>query len=112
MADGPHTVHHVSSELLSVNIMNVPTSPPPLSSKESDTPILLDEAEQAKRLEERQKLFKEYRISRQAVLELRNEDRQCRNEAKVKQIELAEQWQVRGDTGALRWANTQFTPPG
>lgn len=64
-------------------------------SKESDTPILLDEAEQARRLEERQKLFKEYRISRQAVLEMRDEDRQRRNEAKVKQIELAEQWQVR-----------------
>ena len=64
------------------------------SSKERDTPILLDEAEQALRLAERQKIFKEYRTSRQAVLELRNEDRQCRNEAKIKQIEQAEQWQV------------------
>jgi hypothetical protein len=64
-------------------------------SKESDIPILLDETEQARRLEERQKLFKDYRSSRQAVLELRNEDRQLRNEAKVKQIEQAEQWQVR-----------------
>lgn len=64
-------------------------------SKESDTPILLDETVQAQRLAERQKLFKEYRSSRQAVLDLRNEDRQHRNEAKSKQIELAEKWQVR-----------------
>ena len=72
--------------------LSIPTS---THSKESDTPILLDEAEQTRRLEERQKLFKEYRISRQAVLEMRDEDRQRRNQAKVKQIELAEQWQVR-----------------
>ncbi len=66
--------------------------------KESETPILLDENEKALRLEERQKLFKEYRSSRQAMLDLRNEDRQRRNEAKVRQIELAEQWQVRVST--------------
>ena len=47
---------------------------------------------------ERQQLFKEYRNSRQIVLDLRNEDRQRRNEAKAKQIELAEQWQVDAHT--------------
>ena len=63
-------------------------------SKESSTPTLLDEAEQEKRLAERQKLFKDDRDARQAVLELRNEDRQRRNEAKLKQLETAEQWQA------------------
>ena len=63
--------------------------------KESETPILLDEKEQARRMEERQRLYKEYRSSRQTMLDLRNEDRQRRNEAKVKQIEMAEEWQVK-----------------
>lgn len=64
-------------------------------SKDSETPTLLDEAEQERRLAERQRIFKEYRASRQAVLELRNEDRLRRNEAKVKQLEMVDQWQVR-----------------
>lgn len=63
--------------------------------KERATPILLDEAEQARRLAERQRIFREYRVSRQNILDLRNEDRQRRNDAKIKQLEMAEQWQVR-----------------
>ena len=57
-------------------------------------PKLLDEKEQAQRSAERQNLFKEYRSARQMVLQLRNEDREQRNEAKIKQLELAEEWQV------------------
>ena len=55
---------------------------------------LFDESEERARLQERQKLFKDYRIKRQAVMQVRNADREQRNEAKVKQIEQAEQWQV------------------
>ena len=47
------------------------------------------------RLKERQKLFKDYRAARQSVLQQRNSDREERNEAKVKQLEIAETWQVR-----------------
>ena len=54
----------------------------------------MDEAEQARRLAEKQRQLKEYRNARQVVLDHRSEDRQRRNEAKQKQIEMAEQWQV------------------
>ena len=93
MADGSHTIHHVRDQEHSLQ-KNFDKSKN-FYSKEGGTPILLDEAEQARRLAERQKVFKEYRASRQAVLELRNEDRLHRNEAKLKQLEMAEQWQVR-----------------
>lgn len=63
-------------------------------SKEIGAPKLLDEQEQARQLAERQKLFQEYRESRQIMLQRRNEDREKRNEAKLKQLEIAEQWQV------------------
>lgn len=53
-----------------------------------------DEAEERARLQVRQKLFKDYRNKRQEVMKIRNEDRQQRNEAKVKQLEQAEEWQV------------------
>ena len=39
-------------------------------------------------------MFKDYRTNRQTVLDLRDEDRQHRNDAKVKQLEMAEKWQV------------------
>ena len=55
---------------------------------------MLDESELQLRVQERQKLFKDYRTERQGILEQRNLDREARNEAKVKQLEQAEQWQV------------------
>ena len=55
---------------------------------------LFDESEEKARLQERQKLFKDYRNKRQAVVQIRNADREQRNEAKVKQLEQAEEWQV------------------
>lgn len=55
---------------------------------------VFDEGEERARLQERQKLFKDYRTNRQAVIQARNVDREQRNEAKLKQLEQAEQWQV------------------
>lgn len=46
------------------------------------------------RQQERQKVFREYRSQRQAVLQLRNADRELRNRTKLQQLEMAEQWQV------------------
>lgn len=39
-------------------------------------------------------MFKDYRTKRHEVIQIRNADREQRNEAKVKQLEQAEQWQV------------------
>lgn len=61
----------------------------------NEVPRLLDENEKDARIEERRKLFKEYRANRHTVIELRNLDREQRNEAKIKQLELAEKWQVK-----------------
>ncbi len=55
----------------------------------------MDDAEQALRQQERQTLFKEYCSKRQAVLQVRNADREKRNDMKTQQLELVEQWQVR-----------------
>lgn len=55
---------------------------------------LFDEGEERARLQERQKLFKDYRTKRQEVMQIRNADREQRNKAKIKQLEEAEQWQV------------------
>lgn len=66
--------------------------------KAEGPPKLLDEHEQALRQQERQALFKDYRAKRQAILQVRNEDREKRNEMKTQQLELAEQWQVRTES--------------
>ena len=39
-------------------------------------------------------MFREYRSQRQAVLQLRNADRELRNRTKLQQLEMAAQWQV------------------
>ncbi len=43
---------------------------------------------------DRQKLFKDYRTERQSILQKRNDDREVRNEAKLRQLQQAETWQV------------------
>ena len=63
-------------------------------SKHEGSAKLFDESEERARLQERQKLFKDYRTKRQAVMQVRNADREQRNLAKIKQLEQAEQWQV------------------
>ena len=63
-------------------------------SKHEGPAKLFDESEERARLQERQKLFKDYRTKRQAVMQVRNADREQRNLAKIKQLEQAEQWQV------------------
>ena len=63
-------------------------------SKHKGPAKLFDESEERARLQERQKLFKDYRTKRQEVMQVRNADREQRNQAKVKQLEQAEQWQV------------------
>lgn len=65
-----------------------------LYSKHEGPAKLFDESEERARLQERQKLFKDYRTKRQAVMQVRNADREQRNLAKIKQLEQAEQWQV------------------
>ena len=55
---------------------------------------LFDENEEKARQQERQKLYKDYRSKRHAVVQIRNADRELRNEAKIKQLEQAEEWQV------------------
>lgn len=57
---------------------------------------MLSEEEQLARQQARQSVFREYRLQRQAVLQLRNTDREMRNETKLQQLEMAEQWQVGG----------------
>jgi len=57
---------------------------------------VLSEEEQLARQQARQSVFREYRLQRQAVLQLRNTDREMRNETKLQQLEMAEQWQVGG----------------
>ncbi len=57
-------------------------------------PRLLDESEQELRVADRQKLFKYYCTERQSILQKRNDDREFRNEAKLKQLQQAETWQV------------------
>ena len=63
-------------------------------SKHEGPAKLFDESEETARLQERQKLFKDYRTKRQVVMQVRNADREQRNQAKIKQLEQAEQWQV------------------
>ena len=63
-------------------------------SKHEGPAKLFDESEERARLQERQKLFKDYRTKQQAVMQVRNADREQRNLAKIKQLEQAEQWQV------------------
>lgn len=63
-------------------------------SKHEGPAKLFDESEERARLQERQKLFKDYHTKRQTVMQVRNADREQRNLAKVKQLEQAEQWQV------------------
>lgn len=60
-------------------------------------PKLLDEEERQLRLESRQRKFREYRISRQEMLLVRNQDREARNMAKAKQLEVAAEWQVQSN---------------
>jgi len=59
-----------------------------------ENPKLLDDKERQHRLESRQKKIKEYRIARQEMLQVRNQDREARNIAKLKQLEMAAEWQV------------------
>lgn len=61
-----------------------------------DTPRVLTAEEQSRRDEERKETIRQYREWRRAVLKSRDEDRQLRNEEKLKQIEEAEKQQVRG----------------
>ena len=62
---------------------------------------MLSEEEQLARQQARQSVFREYRLQRQAVLQLRNTDREMRNETKLQQLEMAEQWQVGGKCTTL-----------
>jgi len=62
---------------------------------------VLSEEEQLARQQARQSVFREYRLQRQAVLQLRNTDREMRNETKLQQLEMAEQWQVGGKCTTL-----------
>lgn len=64
-------------------------------SKTTDTPRLLDEAEQKRQLEARQAEIAAYRAYREQVEARREMDRQDRNLAKVKQLELFEEMQVK-----------------
>lgn len=72
--------------------------------------MLLDEAEKALRLEQRQKMFKEYRVTRNAMLQVRHKDREQRNKAKLKQLEIAEDWQVRSKYQLPCICATVYTP--
>lgn len=63
-------------------------------SQNRESARVLGEDEQLVRQQERQKVFREYRSQRQAVLQLRNADRELRNKTKLQQLEMAEQWQV------------------
>ena len=88
----------MASKLLS----SLPSSLPPphthththTHSQNGESPRVLGEEEQLVRQQERQKMFREYRSQRQAVLQLRNDDRELRNRTKLQQLEMAEQWQV------------------
>ena len=62
--------------------------------KTTDTPRLLDDAEQQRQIEARQAEIAEYRAQREEVEARRELDRQQRNLAKVKQLELFEEMQV------------------
>ena len=66
-----------------------------MSSRDGGSPRVLGEEEHLARQQARQCVFREYRLQRQAVLQLRNNDRELRNETKLQQLEMAEQWQVR-----------------
>jgi len=68
----------------------------PFIVQDGGSPRVLSEEEQLARQQARQSVFREYRFQRQAVLQLRNTDREMRNETKLQQLEMAEQWQVGG----------------
>ncbi len=65
-----------------------------IPSSNEGPPRLLEESDQDLRLAERQKLFNDYRTERQSILQKRNDDREARNEAKLRQLQQAEGWQV------------------
>ena len=58
------------------------------------TPHILTAEELSKREEERRETIRQYRAWRHAVLQSRDQDRQLRNEEKLKQLEEAEKQQV------------------
>ena len=55
---------------------------------------LLDEKELTLRQQQRQNTQQTYRTSRHNVMEMREAERQLRNQWKNKQLEMAERWQV------------------
>lgn len=77
--------------------------PPCICSQDGGSPRVLSEEEQLARQQARQSVFREYRLQRQAVLQLRNTDREMRNETKLQQLEMAEQWQVGDKCTVMFW---------
>lgn len=61
-----------------------------------DTPRVLTAEEEGKRDDERRETIRQYREWRRAVLKSRDEDRQLRNEEKLRQLEEADKQQVSG----------------
>ncbi len=63
--------------------------------KRGGTPRIKDDAEEARQLDEKQKEIQAYRQYREQVEAMREADRQARNNAKIQQLEMCEQMQVR-----------------
>ena len=55
---------------------------------------MLTAEERERRDEERREMIRQYRAWRHSILQSRDEDRQCRNEDKLRQLEEAEKQQV------------------
>lgn len=73
---------------------------------------MLDETEDNKRRQQKQEVFRRYKQWRDEVEKRRDADRQMRNIAKERQIQMAEEWQaaldkVREDINTAREAYRQ-----
>ena len=55
---------------------------------------MLDEAEENRRRQQKQEIFRRHKQWRDEVEKRRDTDRQQRNIAKEKQIQMCEEWQV------------------